>query len=50
MKVKNELKYQNLIYSCDIGLSTVMNSKLKWIKVPDMKTKAIIMVEIIKKE
>ena len=41
MKVKNELKYQNLIYSCDIGLSTVMvNSKLKnELKFPDMKTK-----------
>ena len=41
MKIKNELRYQNLIYSCDIGLSTVMiDRKLKnHLKFPNMKTK-----------
>ncbi len=41
MKIKKELEYHNLIYSCDIGLSTVMiHSKLKnQLKFPKMKTK-----------
>tara|TARA_B110000971_G_C20024004_1_gene507827 strand:- start:1074 stop:1826 length:753 start_codon:yes stop_codon:yes gene_type:complete len=41
MKVKKILEYKDLIYSCDIGLSTVMiNSKLKSkIIFPNMKTK-----------
>ena len=41
MKIKKKLRYQNLIYSCDIGLSTVMiDRKLKnHLKFPNMKTK-----------
>jgi teichuronic acid biosynthesis glycosyltransferase TuaG len=41
MKTKDILKYKNLIYSCDVGLSTVMiDAKLKSkIKFPNIKTK-----------
>ena len=41
MKTKDILKYNNLIYSCDVGLSTVMiDAKLKSkIKFPNIKTK-----------
>ena len=41
MKIDKELGYKNLIYSCDIGLSTVMvNSKIKnMIRFPKLKTK-----------
>ena len=41
MKVKKKLEYKNLIYSCDIGLSTAMiDRKLKnHLKFPNMKTK-----------
>ena len=41
MRVKKVLEYKNLIFSCDIGLSTVMiNSKLKSkIIFPNIKTK-----------
>ena len=41
MKIKDILKYKDLIYSCDIGLSTVMiNAKLKYkIIFPNIKTK-----------
>ena len=41
MPIKKNLKYGNLIYSCDIGLSTVMiNSKIKSkIKFPIITTK-----------
>jgi len=41
MEIKEKLEYRNLIYSCDIGLSTVMiDKKLKnSLKFPNMKTK-----------
>jgi teichuronic acid biosynthesis glycosyltransferase TuaG len=41
MKVKKDLVYRDLIYSCDIGLSTVMiNSKIKKkLNFPNIKTK-----------
>ena len=41
MPIKESLKYNDLIYSCDIGLSTVMiNSKIKSkIKFPNITTK-----------
>jgi len=41
MKIKSILKYKDLIYSCDVGLSTVMiNAKLKSkIIFPNIKTK-----------
>ena len=40
MKIKKELDYKSLIYSCDIGLSTVMiNAKIKKIKFPTLITK-----------
>lgn len=41
MKIKKNITYNNLIYSCDVGLSTVMvSSKIKSkIKFPNIKTK-----------
>ena len=41
MKIKKNITYNNLIYSCDVGLSTVMiSSKIKSkIKVPNIKNK-----------
>ena len=53
VKIKKNITYNNLIYSCDVGLSTVMiSSKIKsMIKFPNIKTKRgfCIMVEVIKK-
>ena len=53
MKIKKKLEYNNLLYACDIGLSTVMiHKKLKkMIKFPNIKTKEdfILWLKISKK-
>ena len=53
MKIKKKLEYDNLLYSCDIGLSTVMIHKTlkKMIKFPNIKTKEdfILWLKISKK-
>ena len=54
MKIKKELDYKSLIYSCDIGLSTVMiNAKIKKkIKFPTLITKEdyVVWLNISKKK